>query len=175
MTSSLKSDPTSFWRFVNTKKNSDCDPKSLHYGDKSSVDKMEQAEMFATFFKNNFANQPSLIQSTAPASTQTNSSVDNFILNEFSVFDELLKINSKKGAGPDGIHPILLKNCAGLLYEPLSMIFNDSLSTGHFPTRWKRYSVGPIFKKGSRSNVENYRCIAKLPTIANGDQQDGSR
>ncbi|XP_031627375.1 uncharacterized protein LOC116343467 [Contarinia nasturtii] len=65
VSSSLKSDPLSFWRFVNTKKNSDCDPKSLQFGEKSSVDKKEQAEMFATFFKNNFANQPSQFQPTA--------------------------------------------------------------------------------------------------------------
>ncbi|XP_031627431.1 uncharacterized protein LOC116343496 [Contarinia nasturtii] len=166
MTSSLKSDPSSFWRFVNTKKNSDYDPKLLHFGEKSSSDKKEQAEMFATFFKNNFANQPSQFQNAAQMSPQSISNMDEYKLNEFSVFNELLQINSKKGAGPDGIHPILLKNCAALLYEPLSTIFNESLSTGNFPTGWKRYSVGPIFKKGSRSNVENYRCIAKLPTIA---------
>lgn len=46
------------------------------------------------------------------------------------------------------------------------MIFNKSLETGKFPDKWNRYSVSPVFKKGSRSNVENDRCIAKLPTIA---------
>lgn len=83
------------------------------------------------------------------------------------IFEELLKIDTKRGAGHDGIHPLLLKNCAAVLYQPLSIIFNESLDTAVFPDKWKRYSVSPIFKKGSRSNVANYRCIAKLPTIAN--------
>ena len=61
---------------------------------------------------------------------------------------------------------MLLKNCAAILSKPLSIIFNESLSMGQFPTEWKSYSVRPIFKKGSRSEVENYRCIANLPTIA---------
>ncbi|XP_031625625.1 uncharacterized protein LOC116342256 [Contarinia nasturtii] len=107
MTSSLKSNPSSFWRFVNTKKNSYCDPKLLNFGDISSVDKKEQAEMFATFFKNNFTIQPSQFQNTALIQTQTNSNVDQFKLNEYSVFDELLKLDSKKGAGPDDYHKML--------------------------------------------------------------------
>ena len=41
-----------------------------------------------------------------------------------------------------------------------------TLANGIIPSQWKRSSVTPIFKKGARSNVENYRCIAKLPTIA---------
>lgn len=47
-----------------------------------------------------------------------------------------------------------------------SIIFNDSLRSGIFPSKWKRSSVSPVFKKGARSRIENYRCIAKLPTIA---------
>lgn len=77
-----------------------------------------------------------------------------------------MKIDTSKGTGPDGFHPLLLKNCAAQLCTPLSIIFNESLALGNFPDQWKSYSVNPIFKKGSRSNVENYRCIAKLPTIA---------
>lgn len=133
ISSSLKTDPSSFWRFVNTKKNSNCDPKLLHLGEKSSVHKKEQAELFATFFKNNFASQPTQIQTQY--SSQATSNCENFVLDEHFVFDEMLKINTKKGAGPDGIHPLLLKNCAALLYEPLSMIFNESLSTGFFPKK----------------------------------------
>lgn len=136
MSSSLKSDPSSFWRFVNTKKNSDCNPKLLHLGDKSSVDRKEQVELFATFFKSNFCNQPSQLQTSSRSIS--NSNHNQFKLNEFDVFEELLKLNSKKGTGPDGVHPILLKSCAALLYEPLSIIFNESLMTGSFPSRWKR-------------------------------------
>lgn len=40
------------------------------------------------------------------------------------------------------------------------------METDIFPEGWKRYTVRPIFKKGSRVNVKNYRCIAKLQTIA---------
>lgn len=86
------------------------------------------------------------------------------LLDEYFIFEELLKIKTSVNAGPDGVHPLILKNCASV--EPLALIFNESLQTGIFPVAWKRYSVTPIFKKGARSSVENYRCIAKLQTIA---------
>ncbi|KAG4068527.1 hypothetical protein HA402_004868 [Bradysia odoriphaga] len=37
---------------------------------------------------------------------------------------------------------------------------------GEFPTRWKESYVVPIFKDGSRSDVECYRVVAILPTFA---------
>jgi hypothetical protein len=77
-----------------------------------------------------------------------------------------MKIKTTTNAGPDGIHPLILKNCASILYQPLTHIFNESLATSTFPDAWKRYSVRSIFKKGARSNIMNYRCIAKLQTIA---------
>lgn len=166
MSSTIKSDPSSFWRFVNSKKNTDSFPKHLHLGANSSADGKEQAEFFATFFKKNFAAQQTQQLNRFHDPIQPNSGAEQFQLENQFVLNELLKINTKKGAGPDEIHPLLLKNCAATLYWPLAHIFNESLATGSFPNKWKRCSVTPIFKKGSRSNVENYRCIAKLPTIA---------
>lgn len=45
---------------------------------------------------------------------------------------------------------------------PVTIIFNHSLRTSEFPAPWKVSNVRPIFKNGSRSNVTNYRSIAKL-------------
>lgn len=45
---------------------------------------------------------------------------------------------------------------------PLHEIFNDSLSFGVFPTKWKRAFVTPIHKSGSSFDVTNYRPISKL-------------
>lgn len=178
MASSIKSDPSSFWQFVNSKKDISANPKLLKLGDRSTTNGQEQANLFAEFFSSNFnsddnsTNQQSSSSSNSQIPNSNNEQTSNsqnnepLMLSEHFVFDELMHINTKKGVGPDGIHPMLLKNCAAIIYQPLTVIFNESLSTGNFPTKWKRYSVKPIFKKGSRTNVENYRCIAKLPTVA---------
>jgi hypothetical protein len=58
-----------------------------------------------------------------------------------------------KGAGPDGIPPLILKNCASAFARPLSLLFNRSLSTFVFAEIWKLSYVAPIFKKGRRNNA----------------------
>ena len=46
---------------------------------------------------------------------------------------------------------------------PLTCIYNVSFEIGVFPDMWKIAKVIPVFKKGDRSNVDNYRPIS-LPS-----------
>jgi hypothetical protein len=78
----------------------------------------------------------------------------------------LLDLETNKGAGPDGIPPIILINCATAFALPLCLIFNNAISTCVFPDKWKLSYVTPIFKAGSRKDVTNYREIAILSAIA---------
>jgi hypothetical protein len=77
----------------------------------------------------------------------------------------LQDLDIKKGSGPDGIPPILLKNCASAFAKPISLLFNRSMATSIFPDRWKVAYVTRIFKKGRRNNVEDYRGVAILSAI----------
>lgn len=81
------------------------------------------------------------------------------------VLRALRKLDKTKGSGPDGVSPLLLKNCAKVLSTPLLHLFNLSLSTRTFPNRWKISELIPIHKSGSRSDVKNYRGVSILPTI----------
>ena len=82
---------------------------------------------------------------------------------EFTVEDELAILSHLDGnsaAGPDNIHPLLLKNCASQLAYPLHLIFCRSLSNGKLPDAWKSSVVTPIYKKGHRYDPLNYRPIS---------------
>ena len=72
----------------------------------------------------------------------------------------LVKINSNKAYGPDGIHGKILKNCAVSLAYPLSILFKVSYNTGCVPREWKLGHIVPVHKKGSKENIENYRPIS---------------
>ena len=76
---------------------------------------------------------------------------DRFFDVKFLELDVLLllkDINPSKTAGPDGIHGMVLKNCASTLAKPLTNImFNISLVNGSIPNEWKLASVVPVHKK----------------------------
>ena len=72
----------------------------------------------------------------------------------------LLKSTDGNAAmGPDGLHPLILKNCADTLAKPMHAIFTRSLEEGRLPDAWKKSLVIPIFKKGPRLDPLNYRPV----------------
>ena len=69
-------------------------------------------------------------------------------------------MNPNSSAGPDGIPPLVLKECAGELAPTLHKIFRESIDTGKLPLDWKTAEIIPIFKKGSKVYPSNYRPIS---------------
>ena len=66
-----------------------------------------------------------------------------------------MKIN--KSPGSDEIHPKLLYELRLYITKPLAKLFNLSLKYGVVPEDWRNANVTPLFKKGSKSDVKNYR------------------
>ena len=56
----------------------------------------------------------------------------------------------------------LLKYSLPCIISPLVYICNLSLTNGIFPTRLKFSQITPLFKKGSKSEIANYRPISLL-------------
>ena len=73
------------------------------------------------------------------------------------VHAELSALNT---SGPDGICPHLLKEGAAELAAPLAAIFNKSLVNGVLPVDWASVNITPVFKKGNKYLVNNYRPIS---------------
>ena len=83
--------------------------------------------------------------------------------------DDIMKILSNlkadKSPGPDKIHPSVLKECADVLAYPLYLLFRKSLNEGSLPQDWKDGNVTPIFKKGLKCQVDNYRPVSLTSVI----------
>ncbi|CAF0839356.1 unnamed protein product [Brachionus calyciflorus] len=62
--------------------------------------------------------------------------------------------------GPDNIHNKVLIGVADAIAVPITLIFQKSYGSGEIPQVWKRANVSPLFKSGSRINVENYRPVS---------------
>ena len=92
-------------------------------------------------------------------------SIDNVVIDVSAVVKVLRMLNPQSSPGPDGIHPLLLRNLAYELAPPLTQLFRLSLDEGRIPDEWKTATVQPIFKGGSKNAPENYRPISLTSVI----------
>ena len=82
------------------------------------------------------------------------------------VLTSLKQFDINKATGSDGIPVRLLKETADQIAPSLTMLFNESLALDIFAGDWKFANILPIFKKGKRDFLENYRPISLLPVIS---------
>ena len=59
-----------------------------------------------------------------------------------------------------------LKDGANILVKPIVKICNISISSGFFPNDCKIAKLKPLYKKGSKTNPQNFRPISLLPLIS---------
>jgi len=110
-----------FWQHVNIRRKTNASPKLLHYQGTSTANEQIQTELFANFFATNFNSTPN--GATIMDGVDKSSCSNKFFeLGDLFILEELLRIDTSKGVGPDGIHPLVLKNCASTLSDPLSII-----------------------------------------------------
>lgn len=70
------------------------------------------------------------------------------------------KCSKKSSAGHDDFPGTLFIYIYDIILEPLIYLINLSLSNGTFPEILKISKVVPLYKKGSRNDINNYRPIA---------------
>jgi len=80
---------------------------------------------------------------------------------QYWYFRIIYKFKNNKSPGPDNIGP-LVKAVADEIADPLCYLFNLSFLTGVVPNALKIAKVIPIYKKGEKSSIENYRPISLL-------------
>ena len=87
-------------------------------------------------------------------------------VNENDIIKILDKFKPKTSAGPDGLSMKLLKSIKEFIAPPLSLLVNQSLCTGIFPSKFKIAKVLPLLKKSNNYNIENFRPISLLNTVS---------
>jgi len=154
-----KRNPKVFYKYVNSKLKARSTLPDLLTKDGTRVTSaMDKANMLNNFF--NVFTHEEMNHFPSALNLKTTEALDNIVFTEADVLSLLRKLNVRKSPGPDNIHPRVLKECADELVSPLYTLFRASLSAGELPQVWKVATISPIFKKGSRSDVSNYRPIS---------------
>ena len=151
-----------FWGYVKSTSNTHRIPEIMSLDATVSSDSKTKANLFNQYF----------FQQLSEASNydiDINFDNDSDFDIDYSPdrIDNLLKnVNTNKAGGPDRIPGIVLKRCSRVLAEPLSIIFKVIYNTGIVPSEWKLANVVPIFKKGNKKDIKNYRPISLTSIIA---------
>ena len=80
-----------------------------------------------------------------------------------SIFKNLKKNKTKD---TDSLCGFLFLNIFDIILPTITSICNVSLATGEFPNSMKTARVNPVYKKGNRKIVSNYRPISILPFLS---------
>ena len=126
------------------------------------INSREKAELFNDFFTKQCS--LNINDSTLPIfESLTNKRIDNVRINDNEILSLIRNLNPNKATGSDGITGKMLLICDESAVLPLKIIFQNILDTSVYPDSWKLANLTPVFKKGDKQLVENYRPISLLP------------
>ena len=162
-----KKNSKAFWRYINSVKKSKPGIASLRKDDNSyTINDKEKAEaldkLFSSVFtRENLANIPNIKEGEHSKGVF----ISNIYITEKAVMTKLKELNPSKSPGEDGIHPRILKELHKVLAKPLTILFNRSIQENQIPEEWKSAQVTAIFKKGEKSDPNNYRPVSLTPIL----------
>jgi hypothetical protein len=158
-----KKNPKRLFAYINSKQKIKSTINSLIINNQEITTRTDIANALNNQFKSVFVNDA---QSETPNFSQrTQTRIESMLISETLVKEELMKLQTNKSCGIDGLHPAILKQCALSLAKPLSLIFKQSFDTSKLPSTWLQANVTPLHKKGDKQDPANYRPIS-LTSIA---------
>ena len=159
----IKQDSKSFFAYVNAKRKSSNKVGPIRDAEKNLIDCNKQtADYLNDYFSSVFVeegeqNIPTPVEFF---SGETSEALVDIEITKDIVLNKLGNIDTGKSQGPDQIHGKLLFELRNELAEPLSKVFKLSLDTGNIPQDFRDAIVTPLFKKGSKAKVQNYRPVS---------------
>jgi len=137
-------------------------------------DHQELANIFNKFFVNVTANKPVDNSSNNPTAINNLFSIYRETFPQIQVTpitikeikDIIKSLPPNNSSGYDEIPLRILKISMPFITSPLKYLGNKAISKGSFPARLKYSQVIPIYIKGNKSELTNYRPISLLTSFS---------
>ena len=174
--SKCKNDLRKTWQIlyssIRKSKNNKQEILNLTVGSVSTDDPCHMARIFNDHFTNMAKNtikdlNPSSLDPTDRIVQNPNKL--NFVTNPLTkseIIEATGLLLDKKTPDLNGISSNFVKNIIYAIINPIHHVFSLSLSTGTVPSLLKIAKVTHLFKRGDRSNPDNYRPISLLNTFS---------
>ena len=123
------------------------------------LDCREKAKLFNYFLSQQC--KPIVNSSVLPISIfLTEKLIDQLNIGNDEIIALLRNVNPNKATGSDGISGQMLILCGDSVTLPLNIMFRNILLTSIYPDIWKLANLTPMFKKGDKQLIKNYRPIS---------------
>ena len=170
----MYSNPKRFWKLFKLNSRASNIPQSVLWktenDQKVANNTISIAELFnsyfASIFTNHLHNHEMKNTDTADFNEPPPQILNEINFSELEVFAALRSLNPDKALGPDGIPGRILKETAKQIAPSLTLLFNKSLHSAVVPGKWKLANVVPVFKRGIKEHVQNYRPISLLCIVS---------
>ena len=155
-----KKSPKAFYSYLRTKTSNKETVGPLKDGKEYTTNDEKMANMLNDFFSSVFTTED-ISKIPKPKQTYTGTTpLTNVKIHKEIIESKIARLKSSSAPGPDKQCPRLLQAISNVISTPLAIIYCRSLEEGNVPIDWKRAHVTPIFKKGDKSYVGNYRPIS---------------
>ena len=129
----------------------------IHWKSKKARTSVDKANLFNQYFSSIW---PSL-------STETNVHIPSggsvrLHFDKEDIHKHLSALKLRKSKGSDSLPPQFYKNSLPDIIPSLLNLYKNIVRTKTFPRIWKHANVIPVFKKDSKTDVQNYRPISLL-------------
>jgi len=120
----------------------------------------ETAETLKNQYQKIFVIEPSFDPSNTTVGITDGPNIENVSFDSSKVLHKLQMMKTDGSPGPDGLHPMVLVNCAASVAEPLAIMFQESFQSAILPSDWKSANIVPIFLKSDKTDPNNYRPVS---------------
>ena len=161
----IKENCKAFWKYAGSKRKlKRAIPKLLRKDGSTAETDKEKADVLNSQFTSVFT-QEDLHNVPEFENIEMASKLSSITVTEEILLKHLKSLRIDKAAGPDDVHPFILKNLAETLVKPLTLLFNLSLTEKNLPDIWRKGIITAIFKKGAKNQPSNYRPISLTSVI----------
>ena len=164
----IKEDRKSFFAYARSKSKCNMRVSDLCNSQGQLIsDATEKAELLNNFFSSVFTRETvESIPSPDPCFTgSVTQHLYDINVDASVIAGKLHALRPDKSAGDDNLSPRLLRDPSTELATPVSLNFRRSLDTSCVPRDWRTAIVSPLYKKGCRSEPENYRPVSLTSQI----------
>jgi hypothetical protein len=103
-----------------------------------------------------------LLYGLSPSLSHSSEFLSVVPISDADVCKAIKRLKPSTSVGLDDILGFIIKVCSGIFIPVLRHIFNLSLAQQYFLAAWKETAIVPVFKRGNRAEVNNYRPISIL-------------